>query len=252
MVFCVISRAESRYKDVFKQLLTLIAALVILLPATLGAQERRLQNRPYIDERRFHYGFHLGMHMQDLELSNNGYIDPDTGERWYADVDAFQPGFTVGVLGEMKLNKYLSLRICPTLDLGQKHVVCHEQLSGRDTTQTIKSTYITVPVALKFAAPRYNNFRPYMSVGVSPVVDLTNRKHGMLLTKKLDVMIELAMGCDVYFGFFKLIPELKFSFGILDVLQKNRQDLIDPTLLKFTKSLDSAHSTKVSLIFYFE
>ena len=40
------------------------------------------QHRPYIDQRRFHYGFLFGVHMQDLELKNNGYVDPETGEQW--------------------------------------------------------------------------------------------------------------------------------------------------------------------------
>lgn len=235
--------------------MTRFFALLLTLTALLqhaSAQERRIMNRPYIDERVFHYGFHLGVHMQDMELRNNGYVDPETGERWYGEVDNYQPGFTVGVLGEMKFTRYLSVRVAPTLNLGQKHVVFHEQLSGRDTTQNIKSTYISVPISMKFAAPRYNNFRPYMALGVSPMVDLTNRKHGALLAKKFDCMLELALGCDVYFGFFKLIPELKFSFGLLDIIQKDRSDLIDQSLLKFTNSIDSGHNRMITLTFYFE
>ena len=49
---------------------------------TLGltAQERKVQNKPFIDERRFHYGFFFGIHDQGIEFENNGYIDPVTGE----------------------------------------------------------------------------------------------------------------------------------------------------------------------------
>ena len=94
----------------------ILAVLLCLLSAYgMMAQERKLQHRPYIDQRRFHYGFLFGVHMQDLELKNNGYVDPETGEQWYADVDNYSPGFSVGVLGEMRLNTYLSLRLVPTL-----------------------------------------------------------------------------------------------------------------------------------------
>ncbi len=233
-----------------KRLLTAILGCMLMVSGV--AQERKLQNRPYIDQRRFHYGFLFGLHMQDLELKNNGYIDPESGEQWYADIDNYGPGFSVGVLGEMRLNNYLALRLVPTMHFGQKHVSFHEQASGRDSTQNIKSTYISVPVDLKIAAPRYNNYRPYFIVGVNPMIDLTTKKQKALLMKPFDCYLEVGMGCDFYLPFFKLIPELKFCFGLSDILQKNRNDLIDGSLRKFTNSLDGASSKMIVLTLYFE
>jgi len=128
----------------------------------------------------------------------------------------------------------------------------HEQVSGRDTTQNLKSTYISVPVLLKAAAPRYNNFRPYVVAGVAPSVDLTTKKHNAFLTERFDCFVELGMGCDIYLPFFKLIPELRFSFGLRDIIVHDRGDLIDETLLKFTKGIDRGRAKMVSLVFYFE
>ena len=225
---------------------------LFLFALSLAAQERKVQNRPYIDQRRLHYGFLLGLHLQDLELENNGYIDPETGEQWYSEIDNYSPGFTVGVLGDLRLNNHLSLRFSPTIHFGQKHAVYHEQRSGSDSTQVFKSTYISFPVDLKFAAPRYNNFRPYLIAGVSPTVDLTARKHDALRLKPFDIYLEVGMGCDIYLPYFKLIPELKFCFGLLDVIHKDRSDLIDGTLLKYTRSVNGAHSKMIVLTFNFE
>ena len=236
-------------RNVFRSILML--AFFVFAIGT-SAQERKVQNRPYIDQRKFHYGFLLGMHIQDLELENNGYIDPETGEQWYAEIDNFGPGFTVGVFGELKLNKYYSLRLSPTIHFGQKHGVYHEQTSGADSTQVFKSTYISVPVDVKFAAPRYNNFRPYLIAGVNPMVDLTARKHDALRLKPFDIYLEVGMGCDIYLPFFKLNPELKFCFGLLDIIHKNRTDLIDNTLMKFTKGVNGGHSNMIVLTFNFE
>ena len=229
--------------------------IMLLLATTavgLRAQELRIQNRPFLDQRFLHYGFFVGVNMMDVELKNNGYVDADSGEQWYSDVDNFQPGFTVGVLGELRLSKYLGLRIQPTIYFGQKHMSMHEQVSGRDTTQNLKSTYISVPVLLKAAAPRYNNFRPYVVAGVAPSVDLTTKKHNAFLTERFDCFVELGMGCDIYLPFFKLIPELRFSFGLRDIIVHDRRDLIDETLLKYTKGIDSGRAKMVSLVFYFE
>ncbi len=226
--------------------------LCALTACCMQAQEPRIQNRPYLDQRFLHYGFFIGLNMMDMEVVNNGYIDPASGEQWYTDVDSYQPGFSVGVLGELRLNKTFGLRLQPSIHFGQKHMVFHEQVTGRDTTQNIKSTYFQLPLDLKVAAPRYNNFRPYAVVGVAPSIDLTTRKHGALLTERFECFIEVGMGCDVYLPYFKLIPELKFSFGLLDILAHRRTDLIDESLMKFTKSLDRGRSKMITLTFYFE
>ncbi len=218
----------------------------------MGAQQRKVQNRPYLDMRRLHYGFLFGFQIQDLELENNGYVDPETGEQWYADVDNYNPGFSVGVLGELRLTNHLALRVSPTMHFGQKHVLFHEQISGRDTTQNLKSTYFTLPIDIKFAAPRYNNFRPYFIAGASPAIDLTTHKHRALLLNRMDCYLEVGMGCDIYLPYFKLNPELKFCFGLTDILKHDRSDLIDGTLMKYTKSLNSARSKMIVLTIYFE
>ena len=226
--------------------------LCALATGIVHAQEPRIQNRPYLDRRFLHYGFFIGLNMMDMEVQNNGFIDPETGEQWYTEIDNYQPGFTVGVLGELRLHQNIGLRLQPTIHFGQKHAVFHEQVSGRDTTQNLKSTYFAVPIDLKIAAPRYNNFRPYATIGAAPTIDLTTRKHGALLTERFDCYLEIGMGCDIYLPYFKLIPELKFSFGLRDILTHDRSDLIDATLLKYTQSIDKASSKMITLVFYFE
>ncbi len=208
--------------------------------------------RPYIDQRRLHWGFLFGFQMQDMELRNNGYTNPATGEQWYVDVDNYNPGFSVGVLGEMRLNKTLALRLVPTMHFGQRHIVFREQMTGRDSTQNFKSTYLSLPIELKVAAPRYNNFRPYLVAGLAPSLDLTSHKHHAIRTKPFDCFFEIGAGCDIYLGFFKLIPELKFSFGLLDILKKDRSDLIDNGLIKYTEAVDKARSKMITLTLYFE
>ena len=232
--------------------------LLLLCPLSVGslspalAQERKVMRRPYIDQRRLHWGFLFGVQTMDMELRNNGHINPETGEQWYADVDTYSPGFSVGVLGEVRLNNTLALRLVPTMHFGQRHISFHEQVSGRDTSQNLKSTMLSIPLELKVAAPRYNNFRPYLITGFAPAIDFTGHKHRAIRTKPFDCFFEIGAGCDIYLGFFKLIPELKFSFGMLNILQKNRKDLIDNSLIKYTDALDKSRSKMITLTLNFE
>ena len=225
--------------------------LLLLLSLCAVAQERKVQNKPYIDFRRLHYGFFIGMHVQDMEFTNNGFVT-ENGETWYADIANYTPGFSVGVLADLRLNSYFSLRAIPTMHFGQNSVVFREQNSGEASKQTVKTTYIAVPVHVKIAAERFNNYRPYVTAGVSPMFNLTIKKQQQLLLKKFDFMIEFGFGCDFYLPFFKLIPELKFSFSPLDVLNKKRDDLLDANYLKYTQSVDKVMSKMITLSLYFE
>ena len=230
---------------------TVTYILLLLLPLFAVAQERKVQNKPYIDFRRLHYGFFIGVHAQDMEFVNNGFVTED-GETWYADVADYNPGFSVGVLADLRLNTYMSLRVIPTMHFGQNLVRFREQKSGETSKQSVKTTYIAVPVHAKFAAERFNNYRPYVTAGVSPMWNLTVKKQQQLLLKRFDFMIEVGVGCDFYLPFFKLIPELKFSFSPLNVLKKERNDLLDANYLKFTQSVDEVTSKMITLSLYFE
>ena len=193
--------------------------LLLLLPLGSVAQERKVQNKPYIDYRRLHYGFFVGVHMQDMEFTNNGFVT-ENGESWFADIAQYNPGFSVGVLADLRLSNHFSLRTIPTMHFGQNNIVFREQNSGEVSRQTVKTTYISLPLHVKFAAERFNNYRPYITACVSPMLNLTVKKQKQLLLKKFDFMVEVGMGCDFYLPFFKLIPELKFAFSLLDVLER--------------------------------
>lgn len=88
----------------------IVLLLAVLLPMSVFAQERTVQNRPYTDLRKFHFGILVGAHLQDLEFKNVGpqVVQSEDGSMVDAlvttDQDRWDPGFTVGVLGELRLN----------------------------------------------------------------------------------------------------------------------------------------------------
>lgn len=233
-----------------RRYILLIATFALTL-ATM-AQERVVQNKPFIDERPWHYGFHIGLHDQSLKLINNGFVDPATGAQWMAENDRQNFGFSVGILGDWRITRQLALRVSPGLHFGSKHIGFRNQVDGTKRSQDLKTTYVAVPVDLKIAAPRFNNYRPYLVGGFSAMYDMTNAKGEMLRTKALQTFVQIGMGCDFYLPFFKLNPELKFYFGLGDVLLHQRAELTNPAQQVFTQSLSNANSGMVVLTFYFE
>lgn len=244
----------------------LILLLIGLTALSSSAQsDRRVQNKPYIDLRPLHFGILIGTHLQDLELENVGphmMTDPDgvTAEQYVlCEADKWNPGFSVGVLAELRLSEHFSLRLTPTMHFGAKHLTFlnmkQTDAQGRpiQQTQDMKNTYVSLPLDIKFAAPRWNNHRPYLMAGINPMINLTGGEEDLLRIKRYNTMVEIGMGCDFYLPFFKLIPELKFCFGLGDVLDKGHiNELRDANLHAYAGSVSSAQSKMIVLTFYFE
>ena len=238
-----------------------IMTLLLLGCAVAQAQDNdMILNRPYADSKPIHFGFSVGMNFQNIAITNRGYVTDD-GEEWYADVPAHSPGFSVNVLADYRIAEHFNLRISPGLYFGNKVVnyINHRgspdwpEKSHYEQTQNIKSTYIVVPIDLKMSAKRYHNMRPYFTAGAMYAQDLAKDRSDQLRLKNGDIMLTLGMGCDFYMQYFKLCPEVKFCFGLKNLLEKNRPDLNDnPTMYRFTESVSKVKSNMVVVTFFFE
>lgn len=235
-------------------LLILTAFVVSFAPVDVVGQRLndKLLNRPYADMRKWHLGFSVGMHTQDLKFTHNGYVT-ENGETWFMEQPSFSPGFCVNGLIDFRLNDYFSVRFTPGMYFGNKVVKMYDTTNGNHASQNIKSAYVVLPIDLKYSAQRFRNARPYLTAGVMPTFDVAKKRSDYLKMKTTDFMLSVGLGCDFYLPYFKLNPEIKFCFGLADVLQHKRPDLEDdPETLKMTQSLKKATSQMVVLTFYFE
>lgn len=231
-------------------LIVLFTLFVVITQAM--AQKRQVQHRPYIDLRNFHYGFYVGLHDQGLHLRNSGYIVSDTGEQWVGENDQQNMGFNVGILTDWRLNNTFSIRFTPGLYFSSKHIRFNRLDKEEHKTQDMKNCYVALPVYIKTAAPRFNNYRPYILTGVAPMYDLITSNHTLIRTHPLSFSLELGLGCDLYLPYFKFIPELKFSFGLGNLLNSKRKDLRDDKQRIFTQSVSKVTTNMITLSFYFE
>ncbi len=252
---------------IFRLAPAILLLAVILLNSVVAeaAPREKLNNRPYADLKRMHLGFSVGMHFQDLNFTHNGYLTPD-GQKWVAQVPSISPGFCVNVLGDLRLHKYLNLRLSPGIYFGSKTVnmidynasenntpADDENFMPVSATQTVKNAYVVIPLDLKISGDRLRNARPYVTAGVMPAFEISKRRSDYLMFNPFDFYLTVGLGCDFYLPFFKFIPEIKFCFGLTDILKHNRPDLdLDPHTFKMTQSLSKVKSNMVVINFYFE
>ncbi len=244
-----------------------IAFLTALLLISLVAQgqERTVENRPYVDLRQFHFGVDVGTHLQDVELLNVGpqIIEQEDGsvvERFIScDQDRWDSGFNVGVLGEFRLSTHFQFRIAPTMYFGTRHLTFlnHSEvdINGKPTEerQQLKTAYISCALDMIFAAPRFNNHRPYIVTGLNPMINLSGRDNDFIKLKRYDLYAELGIGCDYYLPFFKLRPELKFMYSLTNSLDTDHANhLKNRNMIQYTNSVSQARTKIIALTFYFE
>ena len=215
------------------------------------SQKRKVQHRPFDDHKLYHFGFHVGLHAQDLILTNNGIAAPD-GEIWFAEIPYYTPGFSVGVIGDLFLNPYMNLRTIPTIHFGDKAVYFKEPVLDEIKRVNMRTNYLDIPLDVKISSMRMNNCRPYIIGGAYSTLELGQKKGVPLLMKPMDYGIEFGVGCSFYMPFFRLAPELKFKFGLVDVLERNRVDLASENAKIYTNALSKATSRMIVLTFNFE
>ena len=79
-----------------RRLLFIICVFFLSVTAVM-AQKEKVKNQPYADLKWFHLGFHVGLHAQDLILTNTGVAT--NGETWYAEIPTIRPVLVSGSSG---------------------------------------------------------------------------------------------------------------------------------------------------------
>jgi hypothetical protein len=166
-------------------------------------------------------------------------------------------GFTVGIVSNLRLGNYFDLRFIPSLSFGERYID-YRFMKFRDGERTlvdqrknIPSTFIELPLHIKYKSKRLNNFRAYVLGGVNTRIDLASqakkRKDAGLVQVKLsrgDIYGELGVGFDFYFEWFKFGTEVKMSYGFLDIL-KHENNI-------YTEGIEKLSSKIFQITFTFE
>ncbi len=114
----------------------------------------------------------------------------------------------------------------------------------------IESTFIDFPILIKYKSERYNNFRTYLLGGIKYGIDIASQKdiddegQKLVKLKKNDLGIEIGFGMDFYLEYFKFSPQIKLTYGILNLLSE------DETV--YTKSVSKLTTNSWMLSFTFE
>ncbi len=181
-----------------------------------------LINQPDIDNNRLSWGYFLGFNSYDYSFRYEDYNpSPSTGKDIIVNRST---GFNVGLIGNLKLSDNLDIRLEPGVNFNNYGV--RATFSG--DVEEVNSTFVHVPLLLKFNANRLQNIRPFVVGGASASINLSsneNNPEASIRTATYNYYYEIGVGIDLYFYYFKLSPSLRGLFGINNELISGNGDM---------------------------
>ena len=175
----------------------------------------KISNLQNFDQKKIHFGYYIGLNNYNYKLD---YLNNPNSEERINIENSF--GFSVGLIGDLKLRKNLNLRFEPGLKTNKLNV-----LYPNNEEREIKSTYIQLPLLLKYSAKRYNNIRPYVLGGLSTSFNLSSNQDNpqdnesnVFRVKTNTFYYELGFGIDFYLQYFKFSPSIRGVFSLKNEL----------------------------------
>lgn len=219
----------------------------ILSVGKLEAQTLRGRtNNPGYDERRFSYGFLIGLHRTAYQVKYSDAFVANLPDLHSVEAD-WRPGFSLGFIVNYRTAEFLDLRVTPTVAF-YEHLLRYRFTDRTTKEELVETTMVELPLLLKYKSARRDNIRAYMIGGVKPSIEASGKKvednQKGLDVKGFDLSLEAGIGLDLYFPLFKFSPEIRFSRGIMDILD-NREN-------EFGKPLRYVNTNTITLILLFQ
>jgi hypothetical protein len=211
-----------------KRILILLIFILAFNNATaqLFTKERVANNIDNIDQKFLSWGYFLGFNQYDFKFNYNEDLKDILVEKTF--------GFHLGLVGDMRLNNYMNLRLEPGVFFTTRNIQYDESyfagtdFNDSDLLREVKSTYIHIPLLLKISTKRINNFKPFIIGGFSTALNLSSNEdnpddnsNGEFRMKKNTYFYEIGFGIDLYLLYFKFTPSIRGVFAINDEIVRD-------------------------------
>ena len=215
----------------------------------------KIENLPNFDKKILHYGYFVGLNDYDFkfEYSSDYYTLLNLND---IEIEKSN-GFNVGLIGDLRINDFFNLRFEPGLYANQRKLIYPDQdglINENDKIREIKSTYIHLPLLIKFSSIRINNFKPYVVGGISSSLNLSSNEknnddnsNNVFRMKTNSLYYEVGFGIDFYLTYFKFSPSIRGIFSLKNELV-NDNDLNSP----WTSNIENLYSRGLLINFTFE
>jgi len=206
--------------------------------------KEKIKNKENFDKQRWSWGYFLGFNSYDFKFDYEGQAQDVIVEK--------SLGFNVGLLGNLRINDYIDLRLEPGVVFSGRNLTFPD--IPEDNFREVKSTYVHIPLLVKFSTKRINNFKPFVVAGVSTSINLSSNENnpddnsaGEFRMINNTNYYEVGFGIDLYLPYFKFTPSIRGIFAMTDELKRDE----DPNS-PYTGNIDSMNTRGIFINFTFQ
>lgn len=227
--------------------------LLLVAAQHAGAQQKKTswvkRNNPNYDQKKLTYGFLIGLHTAAYQLKYSDRFVTQEFDTLFAVEPDWSPGFSLGFIMNYKVADLLDLRLTPTVAFYENRLLYRYTDDQANREEIVETTMVEFPILLKFKSERRENLRMYMIGGIKPAIEASGKKKLENTTTTLEVTgsnlsLDVGFGLDIYYPLFKFSPELRFSRGIVNVL--------DNTNNIYGQPLQRVNTNTITLYFLFQ
>lgn len=196
----------------------LVALVILFVSIVAYAQKERVQYLPNFDKYKLHYGFYLGLNTNDFKIDYRSSNFPNANGNIRVTPTV---GFNVGLIADLRLHKNINLRFEPGLVSNSKTLAFTHIATRKDSLREVSSTYLHLPLVLKFSTDRMDNIRPYVLAGISYDYNFSSNERngddnasGEFRMTTSNFMYEVGIGIDIYLYYFKFSPSIRGVFAL--------------------------------------
>jgi hypothetical protein len=225
--------------------------LPFLVASFLGVSTKGLYaqtNFSHYDEKPIHFGFLVGVNSSGFAMSlDDAVLERDDSLRYVR--SGHGPGFQLGVISDFRLAEHAAIRFTPTLMFLQRDMYYSYIRPSSDLRKSVQMANLDMPLLFKWRSDRIRNYRMYVVGGFKYSIDMASQERVVddverVKLKRHDYSFDVGVGMDLYFPFFKMSPELRFSQGIRNTLVPEKHIYSAP--------LDALLARTIILSFHFE
>src|SRR5687768_12611530 len=229
-----------------------IAAIAVLMLCALQSEAQKTRwvekNNPNYDNRKLTYGFLIGIHSSIFQIQYSDMFVTPALDTVSAVLPSWSSGFSLGFIVNYRLTEFLDLRLTPEVAF-YENKVRYQFTNDPPIDELVENTIVEFPLLLKYKSERRGNIRMYMVGGVKPGIEASGKKNvenrsSNLGVTGMNLSLEAGFGFDLYYPLFKFSPELRFSRGIVNILEN--------TTNKYGQPLERVNTNTITLYLLFQ
>ncbi len=228
----------------------LLLILLCTAIAVVQAQQPAYDSHNFLDfqQKPYYFGITFAYNSGDYKIyQSENFIASDS---FQVVQSVHGRGLNVGIVTNLKIGDYFDFRFLPTISFAGRTINYQATANKVPYSRNIQSVFVEMPFHMRYKSQPYKDVRLFLLAGVKYSFDVASesRSHqadDLVKVAPTDFALEVGAGMQFFFPYFILSPELKFSYGLGNIL------LFDESLEE-ASVIDKILSRGFTLSFHFE